>query len=178
MELNIPLVLKAVLEDYALPLNGDHGIVHWARVLENGLRLAEETGANVEVMQLFALLHDSRRVNEGTDPQHGPRAAEFAVQLRGRVFDLDDRKFRLLYKACHGHTHERTHPEVTIQTCWDSDRLDLGRVGITPHANRLCTEVAKRPETIKWADGRASFGVVPKFVLDEWGIDFEKERTW
>ena len=45
-----------------------------------------------------------------------------------------------------------------------------------PHPSRLCTEVAKRPETIKWADGRASFGVVPTFVLEEWGIDLEKER--
>lgn len=178
MELNIPLVLKTVLEDYALPLNGDHGVAHWARVLENGLRLAEETGASVEVVQLFAVLHDSRRVNEGTDPQHGPRAAEFTLELRGSAFDLDDHEFRLLYKACHGHTHERTHPDVTIQTCWDSDRLDLGRVGITPHPTRLCTEVAKRPEMINWADGRASFGVVPKLVIDEWGIELKKERAW
>lgn len=43
MELNIPLVLNAILEDYALPINGDHGVVHWARLLENGLRLAEDT---------------------------------------------------------------------------------------------------------------------------------------
>jgi uncharacterized protein len=178
MELNIPLVLKTVLNDYVLPLNGDHGVVHWARVLENGLRLAEETGASVEVVQLFAVLHDSRRQNEVTDPEHGPRAAEFAVELRGRVFDLQDHEFRLLHRACHGHTHERTHPDVTIQTCWDSDRLDLGRVGITPHASRLCTEFAKRPETIKWADGRASFGVVPNFVLEEWRIDLENERAW
>ena len=46
MELNIPLVLKSVLEDYVLPWHSDHGVVHWARVLENGLRLAEDTGAN------------------------------------------------------------------------------------------------------------------------------------
>jgi uncharacterized protein len=51
--------------------------------------------------------------------------------------------------------------------------LDLGRVGITPHPSQLCTAVAKRLETIKWADGRASFGVVPKLVKDEWGIDVE-----
>ena len=89
MKLNIPLVLKTVLEDYALPLGGDHGVVHWARVLESGLRLADETGANVEVVQLFAVLHDSRRQNEVTDPEHGPRAAEFAIELRGTVFDLD-----------------------------------------------------------------------------------------
>jgi uncharacterized protein len=173
MELNIPVVLKAVLNDYVLPLNGDHGVAHWARVLENGLRLSEETGANVEVVRLFSVLHDSRRQNEVTDPQHGPRAAEFATGLRGRVFDLQDHEFRLLHRACHGHTHERTHPDVTIQTCWDSDRLDLGRVGITPHASRLCTEAAKRPETIRWADGRASFGVVPELVIDDWGIELK-----
>ena len=92
MKLNIPLVLKPVLEDYALPLNGDHGVSHWARVLENGLRLAEDTGANVKVISLFAVIHNSRRQNEGTDPEHGPRAAEFAVELRGSVFDLDARK--------------------------------------------------------------------------------------
>jgi len=176
MDLNIPLVLKTVLEDYVLPWHGDHGVVHWARVLENGMRLAENTGANVEVVQLFAVIHDSRRQNEVTDPEHGPRAAEFAMELRGGVFDLDEHEFRLLHKACHGHSHERTHPDVTIQTCWDSDRLDLGRVGIMPHPSRLCTEVAKRPETIKWADGRASFGVVPDFVKDDWGIELKKEE--
>jgi uncharacterized protein len=44
-------------------------------------------------------------------------------------------------------------------------------VGITPHPSRLCTEVARRPETIRWADGRATFRVVPEFVWEEWGID-------
>jgi uncharacterized protein len=54
----------------------------------------------------------------------------------GLLFDLPDHEFRLLDRACVGHTHKRTHPNVTIQTCWDADRLDLGRVGITPHPNR------------------------------------------
>jgi uncharacterized protein len=171
-------VLEAVLDSYALPLRGVHGVAHWARVLENGLRLATETEANVPVISLFAVLHDSRRLNEDTDPEHGARAAEFAAKLRGSVFELDDHEFRLLYKACLGHTHERTHPDLTIQTCWDSDRLDLGRVGITPHPSRLCTSTARRAEMIEEADERARFGVVPKFVLDEWGVELEKERTW
>ena len=176
--MNLKPILQVILEDYALPIAGDHGVAHWARVLENGLRLAEKTGANVEVVSLFAVLHDSRRINEMTDPEHGLRAAEFAAELRGTAFDLDDHEFGLLYRACEGHTDERNHPDVTIQTCWDSDRLDLGRVGIMPHPDRLCTEVAKRPEVIKWADGRASFGVIPMFVLDKWGIDLKKERAW
>ena len=72
MPLNLRLIVHAILEEYALPREGDHGVAHWARVLENGLRLARTTGANVE-----------------------------------------------------------------------------------------------------WADGRASFGVVPKMVTDEWGIDLD-----
>ena len=111
---------------------------------------------DIEVVQLFAILHDSQRVNEGGDPDHGPRAAAFALDLRGLLFDLPDHEFRLLHRACAGHTHERTHPNVTIQTCWDADRLDLGRVGITPHPSRLCTDAAKRPDILKWADGRAT----------------------
>lgn len=164
-------VVQAALDDYALPLNGDHGVAHWARVLENGRRLAAETGADIEVVSLFAVLHDSRRVSEVSDPEHGARAAEFAATLRGDLFDLGERQFWLLYRACEGHTHERTYPDLTVQTCWDSDRLDLGRVGVVPHPSRLCTEVAKRLDTIRWADGRASFAVVPDLVMDEWGID-------
>ena len=176
--MNLKPVLQSILADYALPLTGDHGVAHWARVLENGLRLADETGASIAVVSLFAVLHDSRRLNEVTDPEHGPRAAAFATELRGTVFDLDDHEFNRLRRACEGHTYERTHPDVTIQTCWDSDRLDLGRVGITPHPSRLCTDVAKQPDTIKWADGRASFRVVPDFVLDDWEIDLTEERSW
>ena len=154
---------------------GDHGVAHWARVLDNGLRLANVTGANIEVVQLFAVFHDCKRVKETSDPDHGRFAAEFAVELRGQVFDLPDQTFGLLYRACAGHTHERTHLDITVQTCWDADRLDLGRVGVTPHARRLCTDAAKDPAMMKWADGRASFGVVPRFLMDEWGIDLVKE---
>jgi uncharacterized protein len=177
-DMNLKPVMQAILEDYALPIGGDHGVAHWARVLENGLKLAEATGANVTVVSLFAVFHDSRRINECTDHDHGLRGADFAAELRGSVFDLDDHEFRLLYRACEGHTHERTHPDITIQTCWDSDRLDLGRVGITPHPSKLCTEVGKTTKMIQWADGRASFRVVPKFVLDDWGIELPKERIW
>jgi uncharacterized protein len=171
MELILPVILQAVLEDYALPWNGDHGFAHWARVLENGERLAGESGANLDVVRLFAVLHDSKRVCEYSDPAHGPRAAAFATRLRGRLFEMPDREFRLLLRACAGHTHERTHPDATIRTCWDADRLDLGRVGITPDPYWLGTDAARRPETIRWADERATLGVVPPLVWEEWGID-------
>ena len=114
---DVSTMVQIVLEEYTLPWAGDHGVAHWARVLENGLRLAGETGADVDVVTLFAVLHDSRRLNEVGDPDHGPRAAECAKELRGLCFELPDREFRLLHRACAGHTHERTHPDVTIRTC-------------------------------------------------------------
>ena len=36
--LNLKLLVHAILEDYALPWHGIHGVGHSARVLENGLR--------------------------------------------------------------------------------------------------------------------------------------------
>ena len=68
MPLNLPLIVRTILDEYALPWDGDHGVAHWARVFENGLRLAEVTGANVEVVQLFAVFHDSKRVKETKRP--------------------------------------------------------------------------------------------------------------
>jgi uncharacterized protein len=47
MPLNLRLIVHAILEEYALPRENDHGVAHWARVLENGLRLAGATGGNV-----------------------------------------------------------------------------------------------------------------------------------
>lgn len=176
MVLNLPPVVHAILDEYALPRCGDHGVAHWARVLENGLRLAEATGANIEVVQLFAVFHDSKREKETSDPNHGKRGADFASRLRGHLFDLPDHEFRLLSRACAGHTREKDNPDITIQTCWDADRLDLGRVRVTPHPSRLCTATAKDPAMLKWAHGRACFGIVPSLVSDVWGIDLAKEE--
>ncbi len=171
--LDLRPIVQAILAEYALPVNGDHGISHWARVLENGVRLSETTGAKLEVVQLFAVFHDSKRISEFFDADHGMRGAEFAAKLRGSLFKLPDDDFRLLHRACWGHTHERTHPDITIQTCWDADRLDLGRVGVTPHPDRLCTAMAKSKAMISWAEGRARFGVVPEMVTREWGVRLE-----
>ena len=41
---DVPGVLAAVLPGYMLAVSGMHGLGHWARVLENGLRLVETTG--------------------------------------------------------------------------------------------------------------------------------------
>ena len=89
--LNLKSLIHRILEDYSLPWHGTHGVGHWARVLENGTRLAKETKANIEVVQLFAIFHDSCRVNEDADWGHGERGGNLALTLRddGRAsFDI------------------------------------------------------------------------------------------
>ena len=38
-------IVAEILKGYAMSPWGFHGVTHWARVLENGLKLAEQTGA-------------------------------------------------------------------------------------------------------------------------------------
>lgn len=159
----LPSILRAILDGYQLPIDGDHGLVHWARVLENGVRLAEAIGADVEVVTLFALFHDSRRESECWDQDHGQRGALFAESLRGRLVHLDDPRFDLLFEACRLHTDGLTSGEPTLLACWDADRLDLGRVGITPDPNRLCTKAARK--LLPWAHTRATAQHEPEQIL-------------
>ncbi len=160
-------LINSILTSYALPDSGVHGPAHWARVLENGAHLAKLTGADLEIVQLFAVLHDSRRFDEGECRDHGPRAANFAQSLRGSHIHLDDHRFALLHDACARHTDGETEADITVQTCWDADRLDLGRVWIIPDPVKLCTEPARDPALIEWATRRAQEGIRPG-VLDDW----------
>jgi len=174
MNRDSPLITRALLEailvQYRLHPGGPHGLAHWARVLENGRRLARSTGASRPVVELFAVFHDACRENDGRDPDHGARGALLVEELRGRLFDLPDEDFVMLRSACSDHTNGRTDGEITVRTCWDADRLDLGRVGITPRARYLCTEPARRREMIAWADGRARSAHVPKLLGREWRL--------
>jgi uncharacterized protein len=163
-------MIRSVLGRYALPWEGIHGVPHWARVMENGRRLSKMTGAKPRVVELFAVFHDSQRINEGIDEDHGRRGAGLARELRGIAYDLADEDFDLLIQACELHTEGHLDGEITVQTCWDADRLDLGRVGITPREEKLCTEGARDPGLLKWAVRRSEGLVVPALVSSEWGV--------
>jgi uncharacterized protein len=165
---DLPAIVRVILDGYALHPHGPHGVVHWARVLENGLKIAEANGADAEVVTLFALFHDSRRVDDDEDPGHGLRGAKLALSLRGELVHLDGRRFELLYEACRLHTDGLTTGDRTLLACWDADRLDLGRVGITPDPDLLGTKAART--LIPWAHLRAIEEHEPTDVLAAWGV--------
>ena len=147
--------IRLLRHTFRLDWEGLHGAPHWSRVRDNGLRLARGTGANVQVVEYFAFLHDVCRRNDGRDPEHGLRAAKFAGAIRADHIALGNLEFELLVTALEGHTGGTNPGDITVATCWDSDRLDLGRLGIRPVPERLCTEVAQRSEVIDQAWDRS-----------------------
>lgn len=131
--------------------------------MENGLRLAPHTGADPVVVSLFAIFHDSCRHHDGTDVHHGPRAAKW---LRTLDLGLTTRQRDLVVEACAGHTNSFISPDPTIGTCWDADRLDIGRVGVVVDITYMSTHAAKDPAIVGWAQQRARQGFVPHYAED------------
>ncbi len=123
--MNLQPLIELLRDRFALDWHGIHGIAHWLRVRDNGLRLAALTGARADVVGLFAVFHDSRRMNDGHDPEHGARGAALARSLAGSAFELAPGDLELLMAACRGHSDGLTAGDVTVLTCWDADRLDL-----------------------------------------------------
>lgn len=153
LDIGLPAGLMEELKaGFQLDWQGLHGARHWARVMHHGLHLASRTGADLQVVRLFAVLHDSQRANEGADAAHGQRAAGFVLkQHADRRLGLDDTRADWLAQACMGHSEGGTRANSTIATCWDADRLDLGRVGIRPDPRRLCTREAADASYIDFA---------------------------
>ena len=116
---------RTISGTFALGSDSIHGPSHWRRVERNGLWLAERSGGDLLVVRLFAWFHDSCRVNEWTDPEHGKRGADYALKLRGTLFDLEDEALERLVYACTWHTDKDHSEDPTIGACWDADRLRL-----------------------------------------------------
>lgn len=163
-----PELFGFIRSRFRLGFNSLHGYGHWLRVCENGLRLASLNGADRRTVVLFSFIHDIARENEGYDFEHGPRAASILrSEIQGRYLELDEDDLDRLAEAVAGHTNGHCLADLTVQTCWDADRLDLGRAGIFPDPDQLCTAAARDPEIILWAYERSrSQFAAPPLTLD------------
>ena len=127
-----------------------HGEIHWKCVAWTGLELADEVEhADREVVLLFGLFHDSQRKDDGHDRDHGRRAAKLVERMHGEHFRLHADRLAKLIDACAGHADGTTSDDPTIGLCWDADRLNLWRIGVTPQARFLSTVVARRESSLE-----------------------------
>lgn len=167
----LPL-LDAVIEQHKLDLTiSCHGPRHWFRVIDNGLRLCKKhKDVNPDIIIAFGLLHDSARTHDGHCEVHGTDAIGVARDLR-ELIPLNDRDFLSLCVACGNHTRAHPNPKknrikTEILICWDADRLDLERVGITPDNRYLFTDAAKKPGIQEWSNENAYNDLLPEWAKD------------
>ena len=153
----LSFLIKKVTEQFRLPLDGIHGVSHWYRVAVNGNVIASRTPTvDKMVVSVFAFVHDSQRAVDEYNVEHGVLAAGWALSNRNTLFDfMSDAQFNLMIMACSGHTTEIFSNDLTIQACWDADRLDIGRCKEFIDPEFLGTRVAKDEKVMAAALARS-----------------------
>lgn len=152
-------VAEEVKKQFKLDVHSWHGINHWERVEKIGLQLAETTNADIRVVSLFSFLHDSKRTDEDYDPEHGSRAVLFIQELhQADSLDISEKQLDQLCFACMYHSNGNAQSDdITVQTCWDADRLDLCRLGIIPDDKFLYTEISKQKNIKDFAESLSQY---------------------
>lgn len=126
-----------------LDLGTTHGVGHWDRVYANG-KLLIDKDVNEKVLAAFAYTHDTWRNDDWGDNDHGPRASRALMLIRfSKLSFLTDEEFELLRKACRLHTESDGTENPTLNACFDSDRLDIVRIGFTPDPEMMCSRMGK-----------------------------------
>jgi len=147
---SIKSIKEKCIQNFELDINGIHGIGHWENVATNAIAIAQSNGADPVVVQLFAFIHDSCRISDDYDHDHGLRAAEWMSEWLQDYISLNKTQFNLLYEAIKNHNKGETTLDPAIGSCWDADRLELGRLDIYPDINKMSTKLCKDEVFIEW----------------------------
>ena len=158
---------RLAISVFRLPLHGVHGVLHWARVCRTGWNLARSTGADMDVVEVFALLHDVCRISEELCLQHGALSAEmiFGLGAEWNRF-LSKKQVDQILFAVRYHTDGKFAPDSTVAACWDADRLDIGRVGEKVNPSFLFSDAAK--EVLKNGNPRGTDSEVIDWIRETW----------
>ena len=118
------------LETFALDPFGIHGLTHWYGVQAFGRAILKGDGRdsieNLLLVDLFGLLHDVARLDDGRDPDHGVRAG-VVVRMLDKLKDIPWEIVQNLARACETHVSGKRPDNYIVGVCWDADRLDLSR---------------------------------------------------
>ena len=144
-DLKIKELKEYLSSRFVLGSDSLHGPLHWESVLRNGLLIASKNNnIDKEVITLFSYIHDFKRIDEYIDIDHGKRAANSLENLEKLgLLNLRKNQKELLYLAIKDHNKGKISTDLTIGACWDSDRLELDRVGILPNIDFFSTSEGK-----------------------------------
>jgi len=130
------LLFQSAISQMGVEPFGLHGVIHWNGVYQNCLMLdPEPTMIEDWFYWCFSMLHDCCRYSEYGDARHPEKAAKLVEP------DTDFNK-QLNYTIRY-HSAGVISEDLHTGTCWDADRLELPRVGITPDPKLMSTEAGK-----------------------------------
>jgi uncharacterized protein len=119
-----------------------HGLPHLRKVAHVAARIAAYEGADWPQAMVGGFLHDCARKDDGGGQEHAVESAKVAKVALARHYPNMDAE-RLLYAINH-HAGGLTTKDPLIGAIWDSDRLDLVRLGAEIDPRLLSTRYARR----------------------------------
>ena len=142
------------------------------RVAAAGIRLLRDSGEGIPTLVLtFALFHDSMRLHDGGDSQHGVRAAAFLRSVPQELIRIPADGMDVVTSALEQHSGAKTSSEPSTAICWDADRVNLWRLGIEPHPQYLSTRSALEIR-LGWAKALQD----QEFTWNELHCEFQEEE--
>lgn len=151
---NLDELRRFAIQRWPEHMGRTHGVDHWDRVCKFGQILYQD-GADLDVIKAFAYLHDSERLDNGEDIDHGKRASKLIDTIRDTLLSgFSDEQIAKLKKACELHTVCHKTDDATINICFDADRMDLLRIHVMPLPKRMATRQGARlvanPDYMEW----------------------------
>lgn len=142
----VPLkIIKKITDEFFIKDSSIHGVYHWSRVFYYGNLLSNLNDLDKENIAFFSVFHDSKRFNDGYDPEHGIRGAEF-FKTFDKIINIKKEQKEVIYEACKIHNYEKQSDNLAVGICLDADRHDLWRVGIIPQNEYLHSIQSKNEE--------------------------------
>ncbi|MFQ5421846.1 MAG: HD domain-containing protein [Anaerolineae bacterium] len=119
---------------------------HVTAVVTLAKKLAELTGADADVVEAAAWLHDIRKETKQAHPQEG---AKFAREFLPKT-DFPKKKIKSVAQAIEQHMglwREKPLKNLEAQVLWDADKLS--KMGMTAVFHFTCWQLAgSKPETL------------------------------
>lgn len=142
-----------ITEEVEFNSENEHGKEHAARVLLNCLLMAHERKLSmheVDILAIAAVFHDAMRTNDGEDPKHGEKCAEYYQKFAQNSYLADEEKVIAQIIKYHCLPDEIGKAEIDkryhklFDIFKDADALDRVRFGIRGlDVNQLRTPEAK-----------------------------------
>ena len=127
--------VKRVEEIVKKNYRGDlhHGWPHLNRVRKYAVYIAKKEGADVEIVELSALLHDIAKIKAGYPIEHHARKGALLAKRILKELGVEKEKIQKICSCINAHSRKESPKPATIEEkcLYDADGLELvGAVGV------------------------------------------------